>query len=53
MAKTNFEYVYLCIWIKRHPKVTNLEGKQLRESNFIDSGQIYAFFANYSLYFHF
>ena len=52
MAKTHFEYVYLCIWIK-HPKGPLLEGKQLQETNFIDLGQICAFLANYSLYFHF
>ena len=39
MAKTPFEYVYLCIWIKRLPKGSSLEGKQLQESIFIDLGQ--------------
>ena len=53
MAKTHFEYGYLYIWMKRLQKGPSLEGKQLQESNFIDSDQICAFLANYSLYFHF
>ena len=53
MAKIHFEYVYLCIWMKRHPKGPLLEGITLEESNFINWGQICAFLSNYSLYFHF
>ena len=44
MAKTHFEYRYLCIWIERVPKGPSWEAELLQEINYIDQSQISAFF---------
>ena len=51
MAKTHFEYGYLCVWIKRVPKGPSSEAELLQEINYIDQSQISAFLSHYSLYF--